>query len=125
MLTTSIAHGKTGTAPGTTVLTIPSGGSLGAVPNDFQVSKAHLNYQRFYHGWVPGYLSGAPLDTSDPQAVASAMAELEVYRSKLAAEKEVAEVAYTKSSRTWMIVGGVVGVLTLAVSVYALSRKSR
>ena len=53
------------------------------------------------------------------------MAELEVYRSKLAAEKEVAEVAYTKSSRTWMIVGGVVGVLTLAVSVYALSRKSR
>jgi hypothetical protein len=121
---TQIAQGKTGTSPGTTVLTIPDAGAFGAVPNDFDVSRAHLDYQRFYHGWVPGTLGQSEIDYGDPQAVEAAMAELKVLRARLAAEREVADLKHTKSSRLWMVIGGVVGVATLAVSIYALRRSS-
>lgn len=118
-----LTYGKTGTAPGTMVLTIPSGGAFGAIPNDFDVSRAHLDYQRFYHGWIPGTLSEAAPELL-PASYEEAVAELQVYRSKLAAEKAVADLEHTKSSRTWMIVGGVVGILGLAVSVIALTRNA-
>jgi hypothetical protein len=120
MLTT-IVQGKTGTAPGTTVLTIPHGGSLGAIPTDFDVSRAHLDYQRFWHGWVPGY-TGAQLGQEAPISHEAAMEELRVLRARLATEREVADLQHTRSSRTWMIVGGLVGVAGLVVSIVALTR---
>ncbi len=116
-----MAHGKTGTAPGTTVLTIPNGRSLGYIPNDFDFSRQHLDYQRWHKGWVSGYLSGG-LGQETPVSHEAALRQLEVYKAQLEAEKAVAELQHTKSSRTWMIVGGVVGVLTLAVSIYAVAR---
>jgi hypothetical protein len=112
-----LTYGKTGTAPGTTVLTIPPTSDFGAVPNDFDVSRAHLNYQRYYTGWVTGGLAQADqLDT------AKAMAELEVYRSSLTAQQAVADLRHTKSSHAWLVIGGLVGIAGLLVSVWSIAR---
>jgi len=118
MLTT-YAHGKTGTAPGTMTLTIPSSG-MGAIPNDFDISRAHLNYLAWYSGWVPGQLG----QSSMPASPEAAMAELEVYRAKLAAEQAVADLQHTKASSTWLVVGGLVGIAGLIVSIIHLTRSS-
>jgi hypothetical protein len=113
-----LTYGTTGTAPGTTVLTIPSGGPFGAVPSDFDFSRAHLNYQRFYHGWVGGGLGQSP-EYADPAAMA---AELEVHRARLAVQTAVADLEHTKASHTWLVIGGLVGILGLAVSVWSITR---
>ena len=118
----TVDGGRTGTAPGTTVLTLD--GALGRSVSDLDFSRAHLNYLRFYTGWLPGEVSGGLGQASDaPETYEEALAQLAVYRGELEAQRNVAELKYTEASRTWMIIGGLVGVAGLALSLYQAFRK--
>jgi len=130
-----IDAGKTGTAPGTTTITLPRNGRPQlAGPTDFDLAKIR-GYLPYHRGWIVGGRAGgksleglgqmpnpAEGETIDPAVAEEILTTYQARQARARAIQAEEQIKSQRAERIWLAVSTLVGVGGLVVSIISLSR---